>query len=151
MGGYSIHWNLQGRLGYTQYVRGCSIHDTYNRAIAIQGTHEVILDNNVAMNTMGHTFFLEDGIETGNLVTANLGFLTRPSMALLNTDAQPATFFISNPNNTFRGNVAAGSTFGHGFWLSPFANPSGASATKTICPKFTALGEFSDNRAHSNM
>jgi|LauGreDrversion4_1035100.scaffolds.fasta_scaffold330042_1 hypothetical protein len=63
-----------------------------------------------------YSFFLEDGIETGNIFDGNLGFMTLPSMSLLQTDAQPATFWITHPNNTYRNNVGAGSTQGYGFW-----------------------------------
>lgn len=57
---------------------------------------------------MGHAFFLEDGAETGSVLRANLGLLTRRSNALLATDTTPATFWITHPNNTLVGNVAAG-------------------------------------------
>ena len=30
-------------------------------------------------------------------------------------------------------------------------NPTGPSATDTVCPRFSPLGEFTNNRAHSNM
>lgn len=60
----------------------------------------------------GHTFFLEDGVETGNVITGNLGLLTWPSYALLNTDTTPAVFWITHPNNTVSNNVGAG-----GLWL----------------------------------
>ena len=40
---------------------------------------QAILDNNVAYDIMAHTFFLEDGIETGNIFNGNLGFVTRAS------------------------------------------------------------------------
>ena len=45
----------QGRLNYQQYIRGCAIHHTYNRAVTIHGTHEAVLEDNVAYKTMGHT------------------------------------------------------------------------------------------------
>ena len=35
---------------------------------------------------MGHTFFIEDGIETNNILEDNLGLYTKPSNALLETD-----------------------------------------------------------------
>lgn len=35
---------------------------------------------------MGHTFFVEDAIETKNVLKHNLALLTRRSMSLLNTD-----------------------------------------------------------------
>jgi hypothetical protein len=60
------------------------------------------------------------------------------------------TLQITNPNNTIRGNRAAGSA-GYGFWYRMLNNPEGPSTTTTSCPKFTPLAQFKDNVAHSNM
>ena len=68
---YPIHYHLQGRAN-SSYVRGCSIHHTFNRAINIHGTHGVLIEHNVAYDVMGGAFFLEDGIETGNTFQYNL-------------------------------------------------------------------------------
>ncbi len=46
--------------------------------------------------------------QVGNLFEGNLAFHTLVSNALLNTDTTPASFWITNPNNTYRNNVAAG-------------------------------------------
>eukprot|EP00798_Chlamydomonas_sp_ICE-L_P018974 gene18974-25550_t len=86
-----------------------------------------------------------------NVVDGNLVLLTRVSDTLLNTDTTPASFWITNPNNTYTNNHAGGSTNGYGFWYQLDTNPTGPSATTSVCPKFTALGEFSNNTAHSNM
>ena len=51
------------------YVRGNSVHHTYNRAVVIHGVHFLRVVNNVAFETMGNTFFVEDGIETKNVLT----------------------------------------------------------------------------------
>ncbi len=59
LGRYSIHWHMHGDVAYQSWVRGCSIHHTYNRAVTIHGTHRAIIQNTLAYNTMGHTFFLE--------------------------------------------------------------------------------------------
>lgn len=59
--------------------------------------------------------FQEDGIETNNMYLNNLGVLTLGSSSLLNTDQIPAVFWITNPQNTFRGNAAAASR-AYGFW-----------------------------------
>ena len=40
---YAIHWHLQRNLNYLQYIRGCAIHHSYNRATTIHGTHAAIL------------------------------------------------------------------------------------------------------------
>ena len=36
------------------------------------GTHEILLQDNIAYNIMAHAYFLEDGIETGNVLERNL-------------------------------------------------------------------------------
>jgi hypothetical protein len=46
---------MHGYLNYQQYIRGCAIHNTYNRAVTIHGTHQAILQDNVAYNILGHT------------------------------------------------------------------------------------------------
>ena len=42
------------------------------------------VENNVTYNTVGHCFFLEDGVETGNQFVHNLAILTKchPTQAL---------------------------------------------------------------------
>ncbi|KAG2491954.1 hypothetical protein HYH03_009686 [Edaphochlamys debaryana] len=150
LGRYSIHWHLHGDINYQGWVRGCAIHHTYNRAITVHGTHRSIIQNVVAYRTMGHTFFFEDGNEWGNLVEGNIGIDVRPSDALLNTDITPAVFWITNPNNTVRNNVAAGSA-AYGFWYRLLDHPEGPSFNTTICPKFQPILEFSNNTAHGNM
>jgi hypothetical protein len=62
---YPIHWHLVGE-GRGQYIRNAAIHDTYNRCVTVHGTNNLQVENNVTYNTVGHCFFLEDGIETGN-------------------------------------------------------------------------------------
>lgn len=65
LGRYPIHFHLNGDMSGS-YVRGAAIHNTFNRAINVHGTHNVLIEHNVAYKVMGGAFFLEDGIETGN-------------------------------------------------------------------------------------
>ena len=46
LGRYSIHFHMIGATR-NSYVRGCSIHHTYNRAISIHGVHYLRVQNNV--------------------------------------------------------------------------------------------------------
>src|SRR3954464_2268528 len=62
---YPVHWHLAGD-GKGQYIKNAAIHDTFSRCVTIHGTHNLRVENNVTYNTVGHCFFLEDGIETGN-------------------------------------------------------------------------------------
>jgi hypothetical protein len=84
----------------------------------MHGVHHLRVEGNVAYHVMGHTFFLEDGVETKNVIRNNLGVLTLESLSLLATDATPATFWIVNADNIVVGNAAAGSK-NYGFWINP--------------------------------
>jgi cell migration-inducing and hyaluronan-binding protein len=68
---YPIHWHLVGD-AKGQYIRNAAIHDTYNRCVTVHGTNFLQVENNVTYNTVGHCFFLEDGIEHGNEYIRNL-------------------------------------------------------------------------------
>src|SRR5690348_7634389 len=68
---YPIHWHLVGD-AKGQYIKNASIHDTYNRCVTVHGTNDLRVENNVTYNTVGHCFFLEDGIEHGNEFVRNL-------------------------------------------------------------------------------
>src|SRR5688500_3143505 len=73
---YPIHWHLVGD-GRGQYVKNAAIHDTFNRCVTVHGTHNLRVENNVTYNTVGHCFFLEDGIESGNEFVRNLALQTK--------------------------------------------------------------------------
>src|SRR5687767_840016 len=132
---YPIHWHLVGE-GQGQYIRNSAIHDTFNRCVTVHGTHNLRVENNVTYNTVGHCFFLEDGIETGNQYVRNLGIQTKchptkPCVptnlaaegstagapagavgqtngdALNQSDNTVPTFWITNPSNHYVDNVAA--------------------------------------------
>ncbi len=182
---YPIHWHLMGD-AKGQYIRNASIHDTYNRCVTVHGTNFLRVENNVTYNTVGHCFFLEDGIEHGNEYVHNLAIQTkchtskpcvptnlaaageRPDYAnrqavrengqaskdvLLPSDNTAASFWITNPDNTYRDNVAAGSD-ANGFWMSLPEHPNGkfegSEISKATWPRRTPFREFKGNVAHSN-
>src|SRR5262252_4613207 len=74
---YPIHWHLVGDAGKGQYIKNASLHDTYNRCVTVHGTNFLHVENNVTYNTVGHCFFLEDGIEHGNEFIKNLAIQTK--------------------------------------------------------------------------
>ncbi len=148
---YPMHWHMAGDVS-GQYVRDVSIWKTNNRCLTIHGSDNATAQRNVCYDHLGHGYFLEDGSESGNLLEKNLGLTSRvPSVALriLPSDATPATFWITNPDNTFRGNVAAGSV-AFGFWFALPASPTGLSTGQPDLPRVTPLRLFTDNAAHSN-
>ena len=73
---YPIHWHLVGD-AQGQYIKNAAIHDTYNRCVTVHGTNYLHVENNVTYNTVGHCFFLEDGIEHGNEFIHNLAIQTK--------------------------------------------------------------------------
>lgn len=151
-GRYPIHWHMAGDVP-GQYVRQSSIHNNFNRCLTIHGTNWLSVVGNVAYNTVGHCYFLEDGSEMGNTLENNLGLSTSPplkGMEIIPSDQTPATFWITNPYNFVRGNVAAGSAH-TGIWYALPTNPTGPSKTDRIWPRRTPLGEFVGNTAHSNL
>ncbi|XP_075126263.1 fibrocystin-L-like [Leptodactylus fuscus] len=148
LGRYPINWHLMGDVKYKSYVRGCSIHQTYNRAVTIHNTHNLLVEHNVIYDIMGGAFFIEDGIEHGNILQYNLAVFVQQSTSLLNEDVTPAAFWVTNPNNTIRHNAAAGGTH-FGFWYRMHDNPDGPSYNPNICQKFVPLGEFYNNTVHS--
>ena len=155
-GRYPFHWHLAGDSARGSYLQDSSIHASFNRCVTIHGSNGVVLKNNVAYDTVGHCYFLEDGNEVDNVLEGNLGLGARrpeANKALLPSDrdfAGPAVFWVTNPDNVLRRNVAAGSQ-GSGFWYALPEHPTGPSATDQIWPRRTPLGGFIGNVAHSNL
>ena len=175
---YPIHWHLVGDT-QGQYIENSAIHDTYSRCVTVHGTNNVRVENNVAYNNVGHCYFLEDGVEHGNQYVNNLGMLTkchptRPCSStnaivgtygggaqgqnatdqLLPSDNTASTFWITNPDNTYRGNVSAGSE-ATGFWIALPEHPTGKFEGTEISaktwPRRMPFKEFSGNVAHSDI
>jgi hypothetical protein len=148
---YPMHWHMMGAVD-GQYFVGSSVWKSFNRCVTVHGTSNARVEGNVCDDHLGHGYFLEDGVETGNLIAGNLGLGTHVTAAgegVLPTDTRAATFWITNPDNIVRGNAAAGSD-GFGFWYALPASPTGLSSGSPLQPRLTPLREFSGNVAHSN-
>ena len=161
---YPVHWHLAGdRAG--DYVKNTSIHESFNRVVTIHASHNILVERTVAYDHIGSGYFLENAVETGNKFYYNLGLVTRePELGeeLLPTDlgpkqlqiSGPGTFWITNPDNEFVGNVAGGSQTGSGFWYALPTGPLNQSMNDPqyvgVNPQTTTLRLFQGNRAHSN-
>lgn len=149
LGRYPMHWHLVGDAP-GQYVNDSSFVHSYNRFVSVHGTNQVTLSGNVGFDTFGHGYYLEDGIEHGNVIENNLGAYVRSSeTGPTPTDARASVFWISNPDNTIRGNAAAGGEH-VGFWMGFPVHPVGLSATTSVWPQRTPLKLFDNNVSHSN-
>jgi cell migration-inducing and hyaluronan-binding protein len=182
---YPIHWHLIGD-AQGQYIRNAAIHDTYNRCVTVHGTNYLQVENNVTYNTVGHCFFMEDGIEHGNQFVHNLAIQTKchtskacvPTVlaaagesanfddrqavrangqvskdVLIPSDNTVSSYWITNPDNVYRDNVAAGSDV-TGFWMSlpehPMGKFEGTEISAKTWPRRTPFKEFKGNVGHSN-
>lgn len=148
---YPMHWHMAGDIT-GQYFRNSSVWKTFSRCVTVHGSDNGTVKDNVCYDHAGHGYFLEDGAESGNLLEGNLGLTSRDPGAgirLLPSDQRPATFWITNPANTVRNNVAGGSA-GPGFWYALPASPTGLSTGQPDRPRQTPLASFTGNVAHSN-
>ncbi|XP_019628398.1 PREDICTED: transmembrane protein 2-like [Branchiostoma belcheri] len=181
VGSYPVHFHMAGDVdelgGYSRptYVRELSIHHCFSRCVTIHGTNGLLVQDTVGYDTLGHCFFLEDGVEQRNVLDRNLGLVTRAG-TLLPTDRddsmcrgmrdavygdyvpQPykdcqavSTFWIAHPNNVLTNNAAAGSLHG-GIWYIFHRKPTGLSdgSAPMYESERTPLGRFFNNRVHSN-
>ena len=151
LGHYPIHWHLAGAVP-GQFLRNSTIWRSNNRCVTLHGTRQLEVRDNVCYDHLGHGYFLEDGAETGNVLHHNLGVLSRrPAVAdrLLPSDERPATFWVTNPDNSLVDNVAAGSD-AFGFWYALPDVPRGFSVGQPDRPNRTPLLAFTGNVAHSN-
>uniref|UniRef100_A0A8C9LBM6 hyaluronoglucosaminidase n=1 Tax=Pavo cristatus TaxID=9049 RepID=A0A8C9LBM6_PAVCR len=181
IGSYPVHFHLCGDVdekgGYSSktYLDGLSIHHCFSRCVTIHATNGLLIKDTIGYDTLGHCFFIEDGIEQRNTFFHNLGLVTKPG-TILPTDRNstmctgirdkvygsyipvPATdcmavstFWISHPNNHLISNAAAGSQDA-GIWYLFHKIATGDSHSLGIETKseLTPLGIFYNNRVHSN-
>ena len=162
---YPFHWHLCEDAGAGQYFNDNSVHLSFNRAITIHGTDFATVENNFCYDHIGHGLFLEDGVERFNVIRRNVLVLTKRPAAgeqLIPSDnsdneAQnrtPASYWITNPRNTFEDNVAAG-TEGTAYWFIMPTGTTGPSASRAYYngarPNREPLESFARNSAHSCM
>lgn len=175
LGRYPIHFHLlKDQTANNFYANSNAIHRSYQRCVTIHDGMGITVSHNVAFNITGHCYFLEDGPERLNVFNHNLGMKLNEGSLLL-SDANPAVFWITNPNNTFTNNAAVGGAFG--YWYSLPMHPI---ATSEVCirslfckqkrgkqfahftqsdyandlwvwPRYTPLGTFDKNVGHSRM
>jgi G8 domain len=162
---YPMHWHL---LSYADgkpigdanghAIRNSAIWQSANRCIVLHATNGVQVRNNICHDIAGHAYFLEDAVERRNVLEGNLALMVRAPAAgrIIKAheaagvfQAGPSGFWLTNPDNTVRGNLA-GDAQGNGFWLSFPRKPGGEAATVAMLPDRLPFGVFDDNIAHSN-
>ncbi|GMH41817.1 hypothetical protein BSKO_09727 [Bryopsis sp. KO-2023] len=132
IGAYPIHFHLMGYAPHS-YVTDSSIYKAYYRGVAVHGTKNILVKENVAFDVIGHCYYLEDGVEEFNWFEKNLAayihvigkaaagiFQEGESFVQSKDLAQPADstasgFYITNAHNTFKDNAASGGYSGFAF------------------------------------
>ena len=173
LGRYPLHFHFVGNGGSNSFIQDSSFWHSYYRCVSIHATNNTRLSRNVAHDITGYCYYLEDGVENGNTLECNLAswvhtlykgayfpttgtasgqFMddqnTSPYL-LLPADTTASAFYITNVNNNFTGNVAAGGWSGFVFPILP--TPIGLSRyTPAPPPQSIATAVFDGNVAHSS-
>lgn len=152
-GRYPIHWHFAND-ATGDFVRDCSISDSFQRAYVVHHSNHVLVQRNVAYDITNHGIMTEDGTETGNRFLDNLVVLTYspreedfafgdptiPHGGSAQSELRCANFWMVNGQNEVRGNHAAGAFEGIGFFFD----------TQTVfAGKGTPITQFVDNTVHS--
>ena len=85
LGRYPIHFHMTGNVAGS-YIKNNVIHSSNNRGITLHAVRKLRLESNVIYKNLGHSVFIEDGIETDNEIISNLVIDTRRTFSLLITD-----------------------------------------------------------------
>ncbi|KAM6943286.1 cell migration-inducing and hyaluronan-binding protein [Xenentodon cancila] len=174
---FHMNGDVDERGGYSPptSISHVSIHHSFSRCVTIHGSNGLLVKDVVGYDTLGHCFFTEDGAEERNTFLHCLGLMVRAGTLLPSdrdsrmcrdiTDgvypgyvANPrqdcsatSAFWIANPNNNLINCAAAGSEE-TGFWFIFHHVPTGPSEG-LYAPGYsehTPMGQFTNNRAHSN-
>jgi hypothetical protein len=172
LGRYPLHFHCLND-GSTSYVQDSAVLSSNFRAVTIHNTDGVRLSRNVAVDIMGHAFYLESGTEQLNLLEYNFVAHTiplgaRPAGAgsgwsgnfvmyhsdpktLINpSDTAASAFYVLNAFNRFVGNSVSGGWAG--FLFVNVDKPvfeDEAMHYEAINPSSLPLLEFLGNTVHS--
>jgi cell migration-inducing and hyaluronan-binding protein len=180
---YPIHWHLVGDAKgqyiknasiHDTYSRCVTVHGTNFLRVENNVTYNIVghcffledgiehgneFVRNLAIQVKCHPTkpCVPTNLAANGEITENRQTIRQVSMSakdtLLPSDNTVAAYWITNPDNTFIDNVAAGSDE-NGFWLSLPEHPNGqflgTEISKNTWPRRTKLREFKGNVAHSN-
>ncbi|EEC45131.1 predicted protein [Phaeodactylum tricornutum CCAP 1055/1] len=155
LGRYPVHFHMCGDVSGSVVAKN-TIRNSNQRCVVVHGTDNLLVQENVAYSTKGHCYMLEDGIETGNEFVRNIGILTVKADVIIpnmgsngvETDMSASTFWITNADNSFVGNVVAGSQV-FGFWFELQVRGSLANEHQDFDPMTVPTRKFEGNVVHS--
>lgn len=149
LGRYPIHFHHMGDTSRGIEVIGNSIINSENRWITIHDSNGVLVKNNVGYKSLGHGFFLEDGKEFDNIFQQNIGIISYNGN-LIPSDNRASIFWIQNPQNSFRNNVAVGGAY-YGFWMDiPDSWVPSPDSNELVHLRSLSTKNFENNIAYAN-
>jgi G8 domain len=80
LGHYPLHFHMARQTPSGTFVKDSSINESMTRWITVHATQGVTLARNVGYLSIGHGFYLEDGVETNNRFYSNLGIFARAAV-----------------------------------------------------------------------
>lgn len=129
---YSMHFHYCGNM-FKSLVEGNAVHHALARIVTIHGTNYLRVRKNVGYFVFGHNYFLEDGIESNNMLEGNLAIKTVELHSLLVSDQSAASYWVTRPNNYIKSNHAAGGDW-YGFWYEIHNHPQESNMNPDVCP-----------------
>jgi hypothetical protein len=101
MSSYPVHFHLVGDVTPDTLINSNSVHHSYNKCFTVHHTNNAKLTHNVCARNIGHSYYLENGVEVGNVFRYNLAAGT---MATEFTPSLDATKFwtgdyLADPGN----------------------------------------------------
>lgn len=111
LGRYPIHYHLTGDTMRGSSVIGASVWDSDNRWITLHGSQFMVIRDCVGYRSIGHGYFLENGMETYNVMDRNLALQALvgkplPNQALPYDHNDGSGFWWANSLNSFTRNVS---------------------------------------------
>ena len=81
-------------MGDLSYLRGNVVHRSWNRGYTLHAVHNLLVEDNIAYDVVGHAFFIEDGFETGNILKHNLALGVKRPTEVCTAPPPPLPFRI---------------------------------------------------------
>lgn len=160
-GRYPLHWHLVDD-GSNSHIQNTSIHQGFQRAVVMHGTDAVTVESVVGYHIPNHMFVpSEEGDEAHNRFINNLGVLSLPvaredfafpakqKTRSEQSEERNSVFWLRSSFNELRGNRAAGSWRGQGFFLDHGGMNKRSMKYAKEASGSPELCNFSDNLAHS--
>jgi len=172
---YPFHWhmlsyssaNSQGVGGgafigdvqpYRQELMNSSIWQSENRGAVIHGTNGALIYNTYIVDVKGHAFFIEDGVERGNIILESVAMKARNPVQPIKVHEGPqggegqngaSCLWLTNPLNAIALNDFSDCQ-GTGIWNSFAIRAFGEARNTQINPNELPFGINFGNSTHGN-